>query len=163
MRLVVCDTSLFLAAADQLALLPRLFGEVWVPGAVLAEIEEGVEAGHPAVDLEGELLGFRAAPAADPLPGWLARDLGAGELAVMSAALEAGPGAVVLLDDRLARRVAEGAGLVVWGTLRVLLEGKKAGHLGAIGAGAHGARRHAPLGRPPRARARPGRGVTPHR
>ena len=34
---------------------------------------------------------------------------------------------IVLLDDLLARRIAEAAGLHVWGTLRVLLEGKRAG------------------------------------
>ncbi|MDQ7029174.1 MAG: hypothetical protein Q9O62_05035 [Ardenticatenia bacterium] len=37
------------------------------------------------------------------------------------------PERIVLLDDLLARRVAEAAGLQVWGTLRVLLEGKKGG------------------------------------
>jgi predicted nucleic acid-binding protein len=34
---------------------------------------------------------------------------------------------VVLLDDLLARRTAQAAGLVVWGTLKVLLEAKSHG------------------------------------
>jgi predicted nucleic acid-binding protein len=34
---------------------------------------------------------------------------------------------VVLLDDALARRVAQAAGLTVWGTLKVLLEAKHQG------------------------------------
>ncbi len=37
------------------------------------------------------------------------------------------PQRVVLLDDSLARRIAQAAGLEVWGTLRVLLEGKAQG------------------------------------
>jgi predicted nucleic acid-binding protein len=44
----------------------------------------------------------------------------------MALALE-NPGRVVLLDDALARQVAHGAGLDVWGTLRVLLEAKSRG------------------------------------
>jgi predicted nucleic acid-binding protein len=34
---------------------------------------------------------------------------------------------VILLDDMLARRTAQAAGLTVWGTLRVLLEAKREG------------------------------------
>jgi hypothetical protein len=44
----------------------------------------------------------------------------------MALALEH-PSRVVLLDDLLARRTAAAAGLQVWGTLRVLLEGKGRG------------------------------------
>jgi len=34
---------------------------------------------------------------------------------------------VVLLDDTLARRIAQAAGLKVWGTLKILLEAKAQG------------------------------------
>jgi predicted nucleic acid-binding protein len=44
-----------------------------------------------------------------------------GELAAIALALE-NPSKIVLLDDALARRKAEAAGLVVWGTLKVVLE-----------------------------------------
>lgn len=43
------------------------------------------------------------------------------------------PERVVLLDDALARRVAQAAGLEVWGTLRVLLEAKSQGLTESIG------------------------------
>jgi predicted nucleic acid-binding protein len=46
-----------------------------------------------------------------------------GELAVLALALES-PGRIVLLDDGLARRIAQSAGLTVWGTLKILLEAK---------------------------------------
>jgi predicted nucleic acid-binding protein len=44
----------------------------------------------------------------------------------MALALE-NPQHVVLLDDMLARRTAQAAGLKVWGTLKVLLEAKSQG------------------------------------
>lgn len=56
---------------------------------------------------------------------WLTLDLGAGELAAMALALE-NPQRILLLDDALARRTARAAGLTTWGTLRVLLEARKA-------------------------------------
>jgi len=43
-----------------------------------------------------------------------------------SLALE-NPERVVLLDDTLARQIAQAAGLEVWGTLRVILEAKARG------------------------------------
>ncbi len=49
-----------------------------------------------------------------------------GELAVLALALEH-PECTVLLDDRQARRIAEAAGLNVWGTLKVLIEAKSQG------------------------------------
>jgi predicted nucleic acid-binding protein len=57
---------------------------------------------------------------------WLALDLGVGEIAAMALALE-NPDRIVLLDDMLARRTAQVAGLQVWGTLKVLLESKSHG------------------------------------
>lgn len=63
---------------------------------------------------------------------WLAVDLGPGELAAISLALE-NPGRVLLLDDALARRIAQAAGLTVWGTLRVLLEAKSIGLTDRVG------------------------------
>ncbi len=52
--------------------------------------------------------------------------MGPGELAAMALALE-NPDRILLLDDALARRIAQAAGITVWGTLRVLLEAKAQG------------------------------------
>ena len=62
---------------------------------------------------------------------WLALDLGAGEIAAMALALE-NRDRIVLLDDMLARRTAQVAGLQVWGTLKVLLEAKSQGLVNKI-------------------------------
>jgi len=42
------------------------------------------------------------------------------------------PGSVALLDDALARRVAAAKGIPIKGTLGLLLDAKRAGHLTAI-------------------------------
>ena len=57
---------------------------------------------------------------------WLVLDLGPGELAAMALALEH-PDHIVLLDDALARSIAQAASFMVWGSLRLLLEAKKQG------------------------------------
>lgn len=62
---------------------------------------------------------------------WIPLDLGPGELAAMSLAWE-NPSRIVLLDDALARREAQKAGLTVWGTLRILLESKRLGTIPEI-------------------------------
>ena len=62
---------------------------------------------------------------------WLALDLGPGEVAAMSLGLE-NPTNVILLDDMLARRTAQAAGLPVWGTLKILLEAKSQGMIDRV-------------------------------
>ena len=105
--------------------LPRLFGAMWTPSAVGAELSEGRRRGYDVPD-PADLAWLRLV---DPrvIPSeWLTLDLGAGELAALALALE-NPTCIVVLDDALARRIATAAGLPVWGTLRVLLEAKSQG------------------------------------
>ncbi len=105
--------------------LRQLFQELWIPSAVSAELHEGQRKGYDVPTLAHydwvQIVNPRAMPSE-----WLALDLGAGELMAMALALE-NPRRVVLLDDMLARRTAQAAGLVVWGTLRILLKAKEQG------------------------------------
>jgi predicted nucleic acid-binding protein len=123
----ISNTSplLYLFGVGALDWLPRLFEEVWVPNAVAAELKTGEEGGHTVPNPRSyawiKLVDPRVMPSE-----WLALDLGPGELAAMALALEH-PDRVVLLDDAQARRVAQAAGLTVWGTLKVLLEAKARG------------------------------------
>lgn len=55
-------------------------------------------------------------------------DLGPGESQVLMLALEM-PGSIALLDDALARRMAISNGIPVKGTLGLLMDAKRAGHL----------------------------------
>jgi predicted nucleic acid-binding protein len=61
----------------------------------------------------------------------LVRDLGPGETEVLMLALES-PEAVVVVDDALARHVAETLGLRLKGTLGLLLDAKRAGLILAL-------------------------------
>lgn len=120
----VSNTSplLYLFRIGAIEWLRQLFTEVWVPGAVAGEIEEGRRKGYEVPNLEGYPWVRRVEPAS-PGSEWIARDLGPGELAVITLGLE-NPERTVLLDDALARRIAKAAGLTVWGTLRIVLEAK---------------------------------------
>ncbi len=127
MGIAISNTSplLYLYRIGGLAWLARLFAEVWVPDAVIVEIEAGRQRGYDVPVIEQCPWIKRVNPRHVP-EEWLALDLGPGELAVLTLAFEHRE-QVVLLDDLLARRIAQAAGLQVWGTLRVLLESKKRG------------------------------------
>ncbi len=123
----ITNTSpmLYLYRLDVLNWLPQLCDDIWIPQAVVDELEVGQRKGYE-VATPGhypwlEVVEPRAVPSE-----WLSLDLGPGELAVLALAFDY-PQRVVLLDDSRARRLAQAAGLTVWGTLRVLLEAKAQG------------------------------------
>lgn len=127
----VSNTSplFYLHRCGALALLPKLFA-VYAPRAVLQEMEEGRRRGFDVID--PSVCTWLQVTELHHMPSeWLALDLGPGELAAMALALK-NRERIVLLDDALARRTAQAAGLRVWGTLKVLLEAKSAGHLDCI-------------------------------
>jgi predicted nucleic acid-binding protein len=123
----ISNTSplLYLYRIGGLDWLPVLFTSVWTPHSVIGELQEGRRRGHDVPGIESfpwlQVVRPRSIPSE-----WLTLDLGAGELAALSLALEH-PDRVVLLDDGLARRIGQAAGLTVWGTLKVLLEAKSEG------------------------------------
>jgi len=123
----ISNTSplLYLYRIEALAGLDVLFGVVWIPNAVSHELAEGRRQGYDVPEPDTYHWLRRMEPRALPSE-WLALDLGPGELAAMALALE-NPAHVVLLDGALARRIAQAAGLTVWGTLKVLLEAKAQG------------------------------------
>ena len=128
----VSNTSplLYLYRIRALDWLPRLFSEIWTPNAVVHELREGRQRGYDVPNPNDyawlQIVEPRSVPSE-----WLTLDLGPGELAALALALEH-PNRVVLLDDGLARRIAEAAGLMVWGTLKVLLEAKFQGLTASI-------------------------------
>jgi len=123
----ITNTSplLYLYRIEAIEWLPKLFEEVWTPEAVKNELLAGRNKGYDVPNP----VDYPWLNIVDPksMPSeWLALDLGAGEIAAMALALE-NPSHVVLLDDGLARRTAQVAGLQVWGTLKILLEAKSQG------------------------------------
>ena len=128
----ISNTSplLYLHRCGGLAWLPRLFTLVCVPGAVAFELAEGRSRGFDVPNPEDHFWMKITDPQATPSE-WFAADLGAGEIAAMSLALEH-PDHILLIDDTLARRTAIAAGLSVWGTLRILLEAKSSGLIESV-------------------------------
>ena len=104
---VICNTSPFqyLHQIDQLRILPALAGKIIVPSAVVDEIAVGRVAGVDLPDLAQLEWVMVQSPVGQSALS-LISDLGAGESEVLMLALET-PGATVILDDMLARRVAE--------------------------------------------------------
>ena len=129
---MISNTSplLYLYRIGVLEWLPTLCSDIWIPQAVARELQEGQRRGYD-VPLPGaytwlQIVEPRAVPSE-----WLALDIGAGELSVLALGLEHAQ-RVVLLDDGRARRIAQAAGLTVWGTLKILLEAKSQGLTGRI-------------------------------
>ena len=130
---VICNTSpiQYLHQLDLLHILRALTGGVIVPLAVVDELGEGRALGVILRDLS--ILGWvtvRRPVSEVAVP--LVTNLGAGEAEALMLALELRE-AVVVLDDALARRVAETLGLNVTGTLGLLLDAKRAGLITAVG------------------------------
>ncbi len=122
--IVISDTSPinYLVLIEQIDLLPRLFGRVIIPPAVLRELGQRGSPEEVRVWLSSR-------------PAWLeVREpsridseihLGRGEVEAISLACELGAGEV-LIDDMEARKAALARGLSVAGTLLVL--DRAAGH-----------------------------------
>jgi uncharacterized protein len=124
---VICNTSplQYLHQINQLHLLPALAGKIIVPTAVVTEIETGHRAAVDLPDLSRlDWVVSRKPISQSALP--LIADLGPGETEVLMLALEI-PGAAVIMDDMLARQVAQSLDLPLTGTLGILLDAKRSG------------------------------------
>ena len=123
----ITNTSplLYLYRIEAINWLAKLFDEVWTPDAVKDELLAGRSKGYD-VPNPADYPWIRIVNPKSMPSEWLALDLGAGEIAAMALALE-NLNHIILLDDGLARRTAQVAGLQVWGTLKVLLEAKSQG------------------------------------
>jgi len=124
---IICNTSplQYLYQLGALELLHTLAGRIIVPSAVVAELEAGRNLGMDLPDIatfEWVTIHSPAKPMALPL----AIELGPGETEVLILALES-PGAVVVLDDSLARFAAEKIGINLTGTLGILRDAKRSG------------------------------------
>ena len=133
MPVVICNTSpiQYLYQADMLELLPALAGQVYVPEAVVAELEEGRHRNVILPVLE-DLSWLIVRPVRNRTLLPLVTHLGDGEKEVLALGLET-QDALLLLDDRDARRYARTLELEITGTLGLLLRAKERGILDAVG------------------------------
>ena len=132
MPVVICNTSpiQYLYQADVLELLPALTGQVYIPEAVVAELEEGQRRNVLLPALE-DLSWLVVRPVRDRTLLPLVTHLGDGEKEVLALGLET-QDPLLLLDDRDARRYARTLGLEITGTLGLLLRAKERGILNAV-------------------------------
>lgn len=129
---VVCDTSplQYLHQLRLLHLLPSLASSVIIPPAVEEEILAGKAQEIDLPDLQTlDWLSVRHPASRLAVP--LVRDLGPGETEVLMLGLEA-PGSVLILDDALARRVAQTLQIPFTGTLGLLLDAKRSGLISSV-------------------------------
>ena len=132
MPVVICNTSpiQYLYQADVLELLPALAGQVYVPEAVVAELQEGQRRNVLLPALE-DLSWLIVRPVRDRTLLPLVTHLGDGEKEVLALGLET-QDPLLLLDDRDARRYAQTLELEISGTLGLLLRAKERGILSAV-------------------------------
>ena len=130
-RLVISNTTpiIALALVQRLELLRMLYGEVWIPPVVAAELQAGgTRAG--AVELTTASY-IHTVALNDPRRADLLSDLDRGEAEVIALAQER-QADLVIIDERLGRRHARRLGLQITGVLGVLLKAKQLGHLDAM-------------------------------
>jgi len=126
-ELIVANTSplFYLHRIGLLAILHKLYGKVIIPKAVEVELEKGLNQGEDVPQLANypwiEIINVSTPEYLN-----LIADLGPGESEVLAIATY-NPSALVILDDRLARRVAEMQGFRLTGTAGVLLRAKERG------------------------------------
>jgi len=131
-RLIWCDTSplLFLARLNRLELLKSSAEKIYIPDAVLEEINKKQDTATGSIK---EILNtwlFECTIKNQELRDMLF-GLGSGEQDVMIQAYEQRT-SLVILDDQDARRTARRLGLKPIGTIGLLLVGKKRGIVDSV-------------------------------
>ena len=131
-RVVVVNSTPIIALTllDQLDPFRNLYGRVLIPPAVYDEVLAGGPGRPGGAQLEAATW-IERVKLKDPSRADLISDLDRGEAEVTALAQEAGVDLVVI-DERLGRRHAKRLGLLVTGTLGVLLKAKNEGSLTEI-------------------------------
>lgn len=129
--LLIADSGplIALAGVKQLDLLPRLYRRAAAPAAVIEELIAAPEPVAATQVLEQAPWLERLAPRA--VAEGLSAVLGRGEAEAIALALEY-PEALLLLDDRAARRAAESLGVPVTGTAGVLVRARREQYIESV-------------------------------
>ena len=124
--IVNASPLILLGKIGRLEILEELAPALAIPAAVASEVLAGPADDPAGIWCGGERGAAFIVPDASVPPEILAWDLGAGETAVLAAALqEQDP--ICILDDRAARNCADVFRLPLLGTLGILIRAKAAG------------------------------------
>ncbi|OIO73042.1 MAG: hypothetical protein AUJ85_09025 [Elusimicrobia bacterium CG1_02_37_114] len=129
---VITNTSpiFYLHRLGLLWVLEKLYKKIVVPQAVILELEEGKLQGEDIPNLaEYPWILTQQVKSAQHLK--LVADLGPGESEVLALALQ-NPNSLVILDEKIARSIAELAGLNFTGTIGVILKAKNQGYISSV-------------------------------
>jgi predicted nucleic acid-binding protein len=131
-EMTVVNTSplFYLHRLGLLEVLNRLYGNVTIPEAVKNELEKGQIEGHDVPRLESYPW-IQVISVIVPEYLNLIVDLGSGESEVLAIGTHH-PSALLILDDKLARRIAEMQRFRLTGTAGVLLRAKEKGFIPAL-------------------------------
>jgi len=129
-RVCICNTSplFYLHQIGQLSLLRQLYGRVLTTTEVADELNAGANVGEDVPNLR-EHPWIEVSPIKIPSYLDLIADLGKGEASVLALGLEHERRSLLVIDDKLGRRIARLRNLTVTGTAGVLLKGKQAGRI----------------------------------
>jgi predicted nucleic acid-binding protein len=115
----------------QLLLLGLLFGRVLVPAQVVDELDRGQHVLGAWREAPGADALVVAAPLDGPFLRQLLGQLDPGEAAAIALAVERSA-SLLLIDEVDGRKMGRRHGLRMTGTLGILLEGKRQGHLAEV-------------------------------
>ena len=130
---IVCNAGplIALSLVGNLDLLHRLYDRVLMPEAVVREVVESGAGRAGAIEVKAASW-LEHVPLDSPPEPLLAKELGAGEAAVITVAYRLSAN-LVLIDERRARRIAEQAyGLRVKGSAGILVAAKRANLIPAV-------------------------------
>ena len=130
-RYVISDASplIGLAIVDGLDWLPALFGTVWIPPSVQREVLPGTGARGAteiALAIESKHISIWRKKIPAPPPNMLSLDQGEVDCICLALAQPAGQ-AIVLIDERAGRAIANEYGIPVAGTAAVIGFAKRHG------------------------------------
>ncbi|MBL7073746.1 DUF3368 domain-containing protein [candidate division KSB1 bacterium] len=129
---VIVNTSplFYLHRLGLLELLEKLYGTIIVPQGVVYELEQGKLQGEDVPDIK-DYPWIQAQKVEVPKYLKLITDLGLGEAEVLALSIEK-PGSLIILDERLARRIVELRGLRFTGPAGIILKSKMQGHIESV-------------------------------
>ena len=131
-EITIVDTSplFYFYRVGLFELFKKLYGHITVPDAVIKELKEGHDQGEDVPQLESYPW-IEIKSVSMPRYLQLIADLGPGESEVLALATNH-PSALVILDDKLARRIADMQGFRLTGTAGVLLRAIQKGLVPAL-------------------------------
>jgi len=132
-RMYICNTSplFYLHQVNRLTLLKDLYGSIVTTPEVQEELAAGADGGEDVPDLRHyDWIDIRSVAVPSYLD--LITDLGRGEASVIALGLENRPNALLIVDDKLGRRIARLRSLALTGTAGVLLKAKQLGKVAAV-------------------------------